>query len=80
MSDASSPLADGFDSVAVGIEDIGRVIVVMIALAEAGSAIVRSAIGKCCGMKRIDCCPVISGEGEMDREPLPALLVNPRLG
>jgi hypothetical protein len=57
MSDASSPLADGFDSVAVGIEDIGRVIVVMIALAEAGSAIVRSAIGKCCGMKRIDCCP-----------------------
>lgn len=50
----------------------------LIALSDAGNAIVRSTIGQCCGMKRVDCCPVISGEGEMDREPLPALLLNPQ--
>ena len=59
------PSVVGFEPVALGVEDEGRVVLRPVILAHSGLAVVASAVGECGGMKRRDALPAGSGEAEV---------------
>lgn len=63
----------GLEVVAVGIQHKGRVIVRVVARAQARSAIVVSADCERGGVERIDRCPIRCSQSEMQRRPRLAL-------
>ena len=58
-------MADGFDIIAVGIEDEGPVIIGMIMRPEAGRAVVGAAGGKARCVEGVDQSARLDGEGDM---------------
>ena len=70
-------MADGFDVVAVGIEDERTVIVGVMRRPNAGRAIVTAAGGERRPMERVDPLPAVASKSEMYRRLVARRLMDP---